>query len=103
MHRAELPNFNNNNDTAVRHWARKLTLKHLELLKACKVVVERYEEMKEINPKVTNLDESFERKLGIWKITNGRFLNLKESCRPKFTKENGLKDFCLNKGLVKQN
>ena len=42
----KFPNFDNKNDTAVRHWARKLTLKHLELLKACKVVVERYEEMK---------------------------------------------------------
>ena len=97
------PNFSNENDTAVRHWARKLTSKHLEILKACKVVVEKYQEIKEINPKNTNWDDKFERKFGVWKIVNGRFLNLKETCRPKTTIENGLKDFCLTKGLVKRN
>jgi hypothetical protein len=69
-------NFSNENDTAVRHWARKLTLKHLEILKACKVVIEKYKEMKEINPKITNWDDNFERKFGVWKIVNERFLNL---------------------------
>jgi hypothetical protein len=88
------PNFSNENDTAVRHWARKLTSKHLEILKACKVVVEKYQKIREINPKNTNWDDKFERKFGVWKIVNGRFLNLKETCRPKTTNENGLKDFC---------
>ena len=64
--------------------------------------MERYEKMPEINPEVTNWDENFDRKYNIWKITHGRFLNLKESCRPKPNKENSLKDFCLAKGLAKQ-
>ena len=84
------PNFSNlssKNDTAVRHWARKLTLKHLELLKACKVVMERYDKIPEINPKVTNWNENFDRKFSIWKIAHGRFLNLKESCRLNLPKE----------------
>jgi hypothetical protein len=88
------------NDTAVRLWARKLTLKNLELLKACKVVVEKYDT--ELNPEVTNWDANFDIKFSTWKITHGRFLNLKESCRPKPTKNNSLKDFCLAKGLAKQ-
>ena len=95
-------NFSRKNDTAVRHWARKLTLKYLELLKACKVVIERYDKIPELNPKVTNWDANFDRKFSTWKITHGRFLNLKESCLPKPAKDNSLKDFCLAKGLAKQ-
>ena len=97
------PNFPSVSETSVRYWATKLTSKDLEVLKACKVVVEKYQELKEMSPKITNWDDNFERKFGVWKITHGRFLNLKETCRPKTTKENGLKDFCLIKGLIKQN
>ena len=67
------------------------------------MVVEKYQDLKEISPKITNWDDNFERKFGVWKIVHGRFLNLKETCQPKTIKENGLKDFCLSKGLVKQN
>ena len=86
----------------MRLWASKLISKDLEKLKACKVVVEEYQKLPDIDPKITNWNESFERKLAIWKIVNGRFLNLKETCRPKLAKENSLKDFCLTKGLVKR-
>ena len=50
------------------------------------------------NPENNNWDDNFERKFGIWKIVNGRFLNLKETKQPNPAKENGLKDFCLSKG-----
>ena len=99
------PNYSNHlmkDDLVMREWARKHTIKDLEILKACKVVVETFDKMADLNPKVTNWDESLERKYNVWKITHGRFLNLKESCRPKHAKENILKDFCLAKGLAKQ-
>jgi hypothetical protein len=63
--------------------------------------VESYEKMPELMRKVTNWDENLTRRYNVWKITHGRFLNLKESSRPKPDKENTLKDFCLAKGLAK--
>ena len=68
-------------DNLVRFWARKSAIKSLEVLKACKVVVEKFENLtdnKPRNPENGNWDENFERKFGVWKIVNGRFLNLKE-------------------------
>ena len=47
-------------------------------------------------------DENFERKFGVWKITNGRFLNLKESKKIEIAKENALIDFCQTKRLLRQ-
>ena len=61
---------------------RKLTIKNLEILKACKVVVETFGNLeKENKPKKMKngiWDENFERKYSVCKITNGRILNLKE-------------------------
>ena len=45
------------------------------------MVVEKFENLtdnKPRNPENGNWDENFERKFGVWKIVNGRFLNLKE-------------------------
>ena len=67
-------------DQRIIYLARKAAVKDLEILKACKVVVEKLDcMMKESKPKMkeTNLwSEKFERKFGIWKLTNVRFLNL---------------------------
>ena len=92
------------NDNQIQYLARKTAIKDLEILKACKVVVESLEYlMKEITPSMNNMwDEAFERKFGVWKITNGRFLNLKERKQKEPAKENALLDFCLSKGLLRQ-
>ena len=93
-------------DSLLRYWARKTAVKGLEVLKACKVVVETLEVLEKGNkPRKTNIgmwDENFERKYSVWKITNGRFLNLKERKKIEPAKENALMDFCLTKGLLKQ-
>ena len=99
------PNFSIMDDKIVRFWARKSTTKNLEILKACKVVVEMFENLKGRKPRnsgIDNWDENFERKFVVWKIVHGRFLNLKETEQPNPTKENGLKDFCLSKGLLRK-
>ena len=91
-------------DEKVRFWARTTSLKSLEILKACKVVVETFGILNEKEPrklKNSNLEENFERKFGVWKIVHGRFLNLKEKGQTKSAKENGLMDFCLSKGLLR--
>jgi hypothetical protein len=56
-------------DSLLRYWARKTALKGLEVLKACKVVVETLEFLeKENKPRKTKngiWDENFERKYGV--------------------------------------
>jgi hypothetical protein len=95
-------------DQRLRHLARKTAVNDLEILKACNVVVERMDfMMKELqyNAKVKETiiwSEEFERKYCIWKTTNLRFLNLKESNQKEMAKENTLLDFCAIKGLLKQ-
>ena len=65
-------NFSNENDAAVRIWARRIISKDLEILKACKVVVEQYQKLPDIDPKITNWNENFERTWNLedseWKV-----------------------------------
>ena len=93
-------------DQRMRYLARKAVVKDLDSLKACKVVVEKLDFMtKESKPnmKETNLwSKEFERKYCIWKLTDLRFLNLKEIKQKETAKENTLFDFCKGKGLLKQ-
>ena len=75
--------MNIEDDKRMRYLARKAAIKDLEILKAFKVVVEKLEFLtKESKPRMKEnklWNEEFERKFGVWKVTNGRFLNLKES------------------------
>ena len=95
-------------DQRLRHLARKTAVKNLEILKACNVVVERMDFITkefQCSAKIKETiirSEEFKRKYCIWKTTNVRFLNLKESKQKKTAKENTLLDFCLSKGLLKQ-
>ena len=98
--------LNIEDDKRMRYLARKAAIKDLEVLKACKVVVEKLEFLtKESKPRMKEnklWSEEFKRKFGVWKVTNGRFLNLKESKQKEAAKENTLLDFCQGKGLLRQ-
>ena len=77
--------WNTEDDILVRHLARKMSLKEFGLLKACTEVLERYDEWWKELPSKLKLKENviwlrdFERKVSVWKTTNIKFLNLKES------------------------
>ena len=43
--REETKLFSMEDENLLRYWARKITIKNLEILKACKVVVESFENL----------------------------------------------------------
>ena len=85
-------------DERVRFWARKSSRKSLEILKACKVVVETFENLAENEPRKQKYgiwEKKFETKklkenLDLGRLCNvhGKFLNLKEKGQIKSAKEN---------------
>jgi hypothetical protein len=99
--------LNVGDDHKLKYLAKKTDKKEFEIMKACKVVVDRLDVMVDEKLPMTRLtenvtwDEVFERKYCVWKTMNVRFLNLKESSLKEKAKENTLMNFYEAKGLLK--
>jgi hypothetical protein len=100
-------------EKSLRWWARKLSNRSFGILKLCRDVIDMNETMLNEMPPKRKLKENlkwsqtFERNYEIWKTTNIKFLNLKESSQKHkgVRGENKLVNFCETKGgmRVKEN